>query len=142
MADYQALHDDFRTNGSDVAAISVDEPARADSMKRELGIDFEILCDTNRDIITRYGLLNSGEKGGIAYPCAMVIDRERVIRFLAREEVHNRVEPADVLRFVSALNKGVKPPENLRPKGVWPGAMFLRATMNAFRHGVNVRWRA
>jgi peroxiredoxin len=136
------MYDDFRTAGVELIALSVDEPARANAMRTEMGLEFEILCDTGREVITPYGLLNSREKGGIAFPAVMIIDRDRTVRFLAREDVANRVEPADVLKLVTAFNKGLKPTAEPRPRGVWPGAMFIRATMNALRHGVNVRWRS
>ena len=101
-----------------------------------MGIKFPLLCDTSREVVKKYGLLNSGEKGGIAFPTSFVIDRERVVRFRALEEVASRVSVDQLLELARELGRGVEPKTKPRKSGVFPGLMFLRATMNAMRHGV------
>jgi peroxiredoxin len=136
LADYSQHLDDFRAAGAELVAISVDDAARAETVREEMGIKFPLLCDTSREVVKKYGLLNSGEKGGIAFPASFVIDRERVVRFRALEQVASRVSVDQLLELVRELARGVEPQTNPRKSGVFPGLMFLRATMNALRHGV------
>ncbi len=136
MADYSAHFEDFRAAGADLVAISVDDAERGESVRQELGIKFPLLCDTRREVVKAYGLLNSGEKGGIAFPAAFVIDRERVIRFRALEEVASRVDVAQLVGLVRELGRGGEATTHPRKRGVFPGWMFLSATMNALRRGV------
>ena len=136
MADYSEHLEDLRAAGAELVAISVDDAARAESVRQELGIKFPLLCDSSREVVKKYGLLNSGEKGGIALPASFVIDRERVVRFRALEAVASRVSVDQLLELVRELGRGVEPKTKPRNSGVFPGLMFLRATMNAMRHGV------
>ncbi len=138
MADYSEHLDDFRAAGAELVAISVDDAARAEPCRRELGIKFPLLCDTRRELVKAYGLLNTRENGGIAFPAAFVIDRNRVVRFRALEEVASRVSVDQLVGLVRALGSSVESPATPRKRGVWPGAMFIRATMNALRRGVRV----
>ncbi len=136
MADYSEHQDEFRAAGAELVAISVDDAARAEPCRQDLGIKFPLLCDTSREVIKKYGLLNSGEKGGIAFPASFVIDRERVVRFRALEEMASRVSVDQLLGLVRELGRGVEPQTKPRNRGLFPGLMFLRATMNVLRHGV------
>jgi peroxiredoxin Q/BCP len=136
LADYSQHLDDFRAAGAELVAISVDDAARAETVREEMGIKFPLLCDTSREVVKKYGLLNSGEKGGIAFPASFVIDRERLVRFRALEEVASRVSVDQLLELARELGRGVEPKTKPRKSGVFPGLMFLRATMNALRHGV------
>ena len=136
MADYSGHLEDFRAAGAGLVAISADDAVRTEPIRQELGLKFPLLCDTRREVIKAYGLLNSGEKGGIAFPASFVIDRERVVRFRALEAVASRVSVEQLLKFVRELGRGADPQTKPRNSGVFPGLMFLRATMNALRHGV------
>jgi peroxiredoxin len=136
LADYSEHLEDLRAAGAELVAISVDDAARAEPVRQELGIKFPLLCDTSREVVKKYGLLNSGEKGGIALPASFVINRERVVRFRALEAVASRVSVDQLLELVRELGRGVEPKTKPRNSGVFPGLMFLRATVNAMRHGV------
>ena len=136
MADYSEHLEDFRAAGAELVAISVDDAARAEPVRQELGIKFPLLCDTRREVVKRYGLFNEREAGGIAFPASFVIDRERVVRFRALEEVVSRVGVDQLLELVRELGRGAEPQTKPRKRGVFPGLMFLRASMNALRHGV------
>lgn len=138
MADYSARLDDFRKAGAGLAAISVDNAERAEPVRAELNIDFPLLCDSRREVVKAYGLLNEREHGGIAFPATFVIDRNRVVRFRALEEVASRVSVDELLSFVRAVGQGVESSITPRRRGVWPGAMFIRAMMNAVLRGVRV----
>ena len=141
MADYSEHVEDFRTAGAELVAISVDEAKRAESARQELGIKFPFLCDTKRETVKAYGLLNTGEKGGIAFPASFVIDRGRFVRFRALEEMASRVSIEQLLELVRELGRGGDSQRKPRNRGVFPGLMFLRATMNAMRHGVRVPYQ-
>jgi peroxiredoxin len=136
LADYSKHLEDFRAAGAELVAISVDDAARAETVRQEMGIKFLLLCDTAREVVKKYGLLNSGEKGGIALPASFVIDRERAVRFRALEDVASRVSVDQLLELVRELGRGGEPKTKPRNSGVFPGLMFLRATVNAMRHGV------
>jgi len=138
LADYSEHLEDFRAAGAELVAISVDDAARAEPVRQELGIKFPLLCDTRREVVKAYGLLNTRENGGIAFPASFVIDRERVVRFRALEEVASRVSVDQLLGLVRALGRGSEGTTAPRYRGVWPGMMFVRATMNALRRGVRV----
>ena len=137
MADYAKLYDDFRKARAEVAAISVDPQERSAGVRKDLGIQFPILSDSSRAVITEWGLLNESEKGGIAIPATFLIDRERKIRLAKAEEMMMRIEPREMLDFVRAKpNATTSVP---RARGVNPATMFLRAMANGFRYGVNVK---
>lgn len=138
MADYSRHLEDFRAASAELVAISVDDAARAEPVRQELGIKFPLLCDARREVVTAYGLLNTRENGGIAFPASFVIDRDRVVRFRALEEVASRVSVEQLLGLVRELGKGVEATAEPRKRGVWPGTMFVRATLNALRRGVRV----
>ena len=136
MADYQREFDRFRSAGAQVAALSVDDPTRSGPLREQLKLDFPLLCDPERAVVTSWGLLNEAEMGGIAYPAVFVIDQKRVIRFRALESVARRVDVRQLVTLVRNLDQpdadGTPQP---RQHGVWPGEMFLRATMNALLRG-------
>ncbi len=136
MADYSQHFEEFRAAGAELVAISVDDAARSEPVRQELGLKFPLLCDTSREVVKAYDLFNRAEKGGIAFPAAFVIDHDRVVRFRALEEVASRVNVEELLAFVRELGRGTGTTTAPRKRGVWPGAMFVRATMNALRHGV------
>ena len=140
MADYEAHYEKFRAAGAGLVGISVDDASRTEPLRREMGIEFPILCDARREVVTAYGLLNKRENGGIAFPATFVLDRDRVVRFRVLEETGSRVEVDALLRFVQGLGGAGTAVEPKR-RGVWPGAMFLRAAMNALRHGVRVPYK-
>jgi len=145
LADYSEHLEDFRAAGAELVAISVDDAARSDPVRNELGIKFPLLCDTQREVVKAYGLLNTRENGGIAFPASFIIDRDRVVRFRALEDVASRVSVDQLLGLVRELGKGGEATTTTktqpRKRGVWPGAMFVRATMNALRRGVRVQYK-
>ena len=106
-------------------------------MCHDLGIDFPVLSDVSRRLTTSWGLLNTGEKGGIAFPATFLIDRGLLVRFAATERTTQRVPATEMLRFVKTITlegDGSTP----RKRPVHPGAMFFHAIVSIFRHGVRV----
>lgn len=72
----------IKAAGGDVIAISVDDQSFAWSMAQTTGAKFQILSDSDKKVITSYGIVNPQEHGGIAKPTILIIDKEGRIRFL------------------------------------------------------------
>ena len=139
MAEYRDHYAELRAAGAEVAALSVDEPARSRAVADDLKLPFTLLCDPRREVVTAFGVFNRAEKGGIAIPSVFVIDRAMVVRFRVLETVGTRVNPGDLVEIVRSVKGGAEPQALPRPARVWPGAMFLRATLNSFRRGIRQR---
>jgi peroxiredoxin len=139
LSEYRDRHDELRTAGVKLAAISVDDPSRADAMRRDLKLPFPVLCDTKREVIRAWDLVNAAE-GDIAYPAAFVIDRERRVRYRALESTTARASMAEVIAAARAIASGAEPARTEgERRAIWPGAMFLRATMNMLTRGIRQR---
>jgi peroxiredoxin len=139
LAEYRDHYDELRAAGANIAAISVDDLSRAEPMRRDLNLPFPILCDTRREAIRAFDLVNAAE-GEIAYPAAVVIDRERRVRYRALESTTARASVAEVVAAARAVAAGGVPARTEgERRAVWPGAMFLRATMNAMTRGFRSR---
>jgi peroxiredoxin Q/BCP len=74
-------YDKIKQAGAELVAISVDNQSYAWSMGQTTNAKFEILSDTDHKVIEEYGVFNSHEHGGIAYPSTFVLDKQGVIRF-------------------------------------------------------------
>ena len=130
MAEYRDHDADFRSAGAELAAIAVDDPARSEPVRRELGLPFPILCDTRRDVVRAWGLFNAAERGGIAHPAVFVVDRERIVRWRSLDRTATRVDTGAVLAF---LREGRPPPP---PRLVIPRlGDFVRALRNMIARG-------
>lgn len=115
---------EFTAAGARVAALSVDDPTRAGAMRGELELPFTVLCDPTRSVVTAWGLLNTRERGGIAYPAVFVLDRARAVRYRSLDRTASRVDAGAVLAFLQG--KSAAP----RRRAFWPG---LRAFVGALR---------
>jgi peroxiredoxin len=136
LSEYRDHHDELRAAGVRLAAISVDDPARADAMRRDLKLPFPLLCDPQREAIRAWDLVNTAE-GDIAFPAAFVIDREMRVRYRALESTTARVRVADVIAAARAIASGGAPARTEGERhAIWPGAMFFRATMNMLTRGI------
>jgi peroxiredoxin len=136
LSEYRDHYDELRAAGARLAAISVDDPSRADAMRRDLSLPFPVLCDTQREVIRAWDLVNAAE-GNIAYPAVFVIDRERRVRYRARESTTARAGVAEVIAAARAIASGGAPAKTEGERhAVWPGAMFFRATMNMLTRGI------
>ncbi len=102
MAEYSERYDEFRAVGAEVAALSVDAPQRAEQVRQQYALPFPILCDTERQIVERWGLFNREEKGGIARPALFLLDRDRRVRVVSMDGEVTRVRAADMLAYLRA----------------------------------------
>ncbi len=137
MAEYKALYDGLKAAGVGLAAISVDPPERAAPMKAELGLPFPILCDSDRKLITEWGLLNEKEMGGIAFPAVFAIDREMTVRFRSLDKTAARADASQVSAIAKeVMQSGAPANGEVERRKLRPGMLFVRALVNALRRGV------
>jgi peroxiredoxin len=135
LAEYR--DQDFSAIGARVAAVSVDDPTRAEPMRAQLELTFPVLCDTQRQVITDWGLLNQGEKGGIAYPAIFVLDKARVVRYRSLDRTASRVGTTAVREFLTGGMSGSA--ETPKRRAIWPGfSALLQAVKNGVSRGTIV----
>ena len=125
----------FMSAGAELVALSVDPPERSAAVARQLSLPFPILSDTRRKVISAWGVLNAKERGGIAVPSVFVIDRDLRLKMLWIEKTSQRVSPEEVLQFVRTMPNATSANQSALRR-VRPGAMFVRAIVNALRRGV------
>jgi peroxiredoxin len=133
LAEYRDNYQKIRTAGGDVAAIAVDEPERSESVRQGLKLPFPILCDTRREVVKSWGVFNAAEKGGIAVPAVFIVEPDRRIVSVSRDEVRERISAATIAEFFcgSAL------PDAMKRQGVAAKlGDFMRAAGTAFRFGI------
>jgi hypothetical protein len=105
------------------------------ALAEQLYLPFPLLCDAERVVVQSYGLLNRGEKGGIAYPGTFVLDRERVVRFRSLDRTASRVDLNGLFAFLRA-GLGSEAPADPARSSILPRlADFVRVTRNALRFG-------
>jgi peroxiredoxin len=78
-----------------VLAVSVDPPATAAKMKRQLGIDYPICADEGAQVIARYGLLHEQAGMRLARPAELLLDGAGVIRWASFADNWRFRPPAD-----------------------------------------------
>lgn len=99
----------LQEQGGRLLAIAVDPPEKARQVVEDNGLDFSVLCDTERKVIGDYGLVHKGggpNKTDIALPAHILVDADgRVVwRFVARR-VEGRAHPDDVLEAIASLKR-------------------------------------
>ena len=136
MTEYARQYAAFRAAGADVAALSVDPEDRSEPLRKQLGIEFPILCDTGRRVVREWGLYNPDEMGGIAVPAVFVIGTNRRVLYRSIDKTSARVGTDGVLGFL----QGSADAALLEQRPVRPRLLdFARAIVNAIRRGVRVR---
>lgn len=133
MAEYRDCEAEIRAAGAKLAAISVDDAEKSQSVRKTLHLNFPILSDVHRRVVREWGVYNAREKGGIARPAVFIVDSGRVVRFVSADEVASRVSAAEIVRLLSA--REVKPQLRRRKVIPRPGD-FWRATSNSLHFGV------
>lgn len=133
MTEYRDLYPALRSAGANLAAVSVDGPAKSDSVRRDLNLPFPILSDSRRDVVGEWGIYNAREKGGIAKPAVFILAPDRMVRFASVDQVASRVPASEILRQLSRQFPDSTTPRKTRIPGF---GVFLRAFRNAIRMGV------
>jgi peroxiredoxin len=133
LADYRDHAAGFRDAGFDLAALAVDEPARSEAMRRQYELPFPILCDTRREVVEAWGVINREEKGGIAVPAIFVIDRDRRVLLASVDGEFLRVGPEALLAALRRPGSGPAPPARFLLGSLLD---WRRAVRNALRFGL------
>lgn len=112
MAEYRDHYEDFQAAGFAVAALAVDEPIRSEALRRDLRLPFPILCDTEREVVSAWGLLNAAEKGGVARPAVLILDEDRRVLYSSRDSTHRRLRAGELVAFLclGRVIAGARPP--------------------------------
>ncbi len=92
--------------GIGIAAVSVDEPGRAEEVRRRYGLPFPLLCDPEAQLVRAWGLFDPAEKGGIARPATFVLDAGLTVRFRSLDGVVTRVRAADLAHALASRPGG------------------------------------
>ena len=104
-----AVHDELERQGGRLLAIAVDPPAQARRVVEKNGLEFSVLCDTDREVIRSYGLLHKGGgQGGadIAVPAHILIARDgQILRRYVSGRIQERLASDDVLRVLRMLRR-------------------------------------
>ena len=82
-----------------MVAVSVDEPSVSEALRQEHQLPFRILCDTKREMLPTWDLLNKWELGGIARPAAFVIDENLQVTFGLVGDASHRVLADDIVEM-------------------------------------------
>jgi peroxiredoxin len=136
LADYRGRTAGFREAGYDLAALSVDEPARSETVRRELQLPFPILCDTRREVVAAWGVINRKEKGGIAQPATFVLGRDRRVLLASVDGEFNRLDAAALLESLRARTEFAVGARAARRFLLPTPSDYWLAIRNALRFGV------
>ncbi len=136
LAEYRDHAAAFHDAGFDLAALAVDEPARSEAVRRQYELPFPILCDTRREVIQAWGVVNRKEKGGIAEPAVFALDRDRRVLVSSVDGEFIRVGALALLEFLRSRSAAA---DSLAPRKHFVFATFgdyWRAVRGALRFGV------
>lgn len=86
LCGYRDEFDVFKTNNTDIVAISADEQDYSDKFKSEYSYPFTVLGDIEASIIKKYGVGREGRNGGtMAARSVFLVDKTGVIRHIDLE---------------------------------------------------------
>jgi len=102
LAGFRDRYPNYVERGVEVAGLSTDTPGEAAVLHEELSLPFPLLCDQERRVVTAWGRLNPGERGGIAVPTVVVLDPDRRVRYLSDEGHVSRVTAGELLQDLDA----------------------------------------
>ncbi|HEX6510483.1 MAG TPA: redoxin domain-containing protein [Chloroflexota bacterium] len=107
MSQFRDAYDEFRREGVEVAAISVDSPYSHRAWSKELGgIPYPLLSDFAREFLEQYGVPENtaGLLPRTARRSAFVIDSEGIVRYVWYPPEGRGLPPIDeILEAVRAL---------------------------------------
>ncbi len=131
MAAYRDHLAEIKAADAGLVAISVDKPEEAQAFKQSLNLPFPLLSDVERKVVSEWGLLNTGEHGGIAYPATWVIDQTRAVRFRSLDQKTSRVDLGTLLAFLRGDEAGA--PEPKRSKLLPDLGVYRRGIMGRLK---------
>ena len=110
MAQVESIKDDLSSAGAELAYIAAEKrdgvfkPAK---FLEKNPVSFPFLLDEDRVVTKSYGLyhLIGMDAINIAHPATLVIDRERMVRYIYRgENQHDRAPLADVMAAMKQIS--------------------------------------
>lgn len=137
MAEYRDRYGELQALGAEVVAISVDPPERAEPMRQSLSLPFPVLCDTRREVVRGWGLLNEREHGGIAHPAVFALDPGLRVRYRSLDSMVTRVRADGLISFLRG-DPGATP--RRRSILLYP-LDILRAFATIFRRGMRTPYK-
>lgn len=137
MAAYQEKLPEFEAQGVQVVGLSADPPELAEAFRKDLGLTFMILCDTEKKVIREWDRYSRYEMGGIAKASLFLIDGDRRVQFRTIESIMHHIRPEDMIDFLKSGRGAVRPGQAVRRFTV-PGIASLllfppRMLRNIFR---------
>ena len=117
----------FSDLNTDVFALSTDKPEQSLSLKQDMDLPFELLCDPNRTMLKAWDLLNPFEHGGVAVPAVIIINPEGILCFMSVGGTASRTQLTEILAFLKKQNEDRDYTLNLKKgrKLVIPGPVSL-----------------
>jgi alkyl hydroperoxide reductase subunit AhpC len=131
LAEIKKHYSTINRLNTQIYALSTDSPAQSKKLKANMGFPFELLCDEKKDVITRYGLLNPFEHGGIARPAIFIIRPDGVICYRSIDGTARRVDLSHALEFMTTLHKNPQQTldEKTPQKWIFPSLTTAGRTM-------------
>jgi peroxiredoxin len=93
--------------GAKVITISADSPKSLAAYRQKTGLGVILLSDSNREVITSYGLLHprGGYEGeDVSRPATLIVDKEGIVRWIrASTNLMVRPDPQEILEILQKL---------------------------------------
>ncbi len=105
MSRFRDKIDLFRCHGAEVLGVAIDSQFCHKAFAEQLGLNFPLLSDANREVIPAYGVLRAEVAGirNVANRSVFVIDSTGVVRYKWLTE--NPPEVPDVEEILRAIEK-------------------------------------
>ena len=87
---------------AEILAISVDDLSGASYVVENLGLDFPILYNHEKDVVQAYGVYNSST--GYANPSVFIVDTEGVVQWRFIGSTYNRASNSDIIAQLEKLS--------------------------------------
>ncbi len=97
----QASIKQFDKRGLGIVAVSADDDAGAQKMKKNAGVRFRVQSDSSSKLIQRFGV--KVPDGQIAWASVFLVDHKGKVVWRALETIKDRVTPAQILEAADKL---------------------------------------
>ncbi len=105
---------ELEATGVQLVSLSVDRPEISEEFREELGLEFTILCDTEREVVKGWNRFDRWEMGGIAKAALFVIDSDMRIRLRSLDKAVKRISVDNLIEFLSPDSKMARLDQPLR----------------------------
>jgi len=144
LAELEKLQKTIGKFHTTIAILSSDDPKQSSSFKTEKSFAFQLLCDTDRQVIKLYNLLNPHEHGGIAYPAIFVIKPGGAIGYRSLDKTAKRVDLSSVVAYLETVNSDIEAlhrSESDKHIVLPTGSDLLQVTKNLIFRGNAADWK-